>query len=89
MKKSYPKVSIIIPSYNGAATVRACLNSVLAQDFKNYEVIVIDSSADNTPKIIKREFPKVKLFSFNERIRWGKAKNIGILKSGGDYLFFL
>lgn len=84
-----PEVSVIIPSYNGKGTVRACLNSVLAQDFKDLEVIVVDCSTDNTPRIIKKEFPGIKLLSFNERISWGKARNIGIRKSRGEYLFFL
>lgn len=83
-----PKVSVIIPSYNGEATVRDCLDSLLALDFSNYEVIVIDCSADNTPKIIKEEFPQVKLLFFSQRINWVKARKAGIQEASGDYLFF-
>jgi glycosyltransferase involved in cell wall biosynthesis len=35
-----PKVSVIIPVYNGEKTLRQCLNSVLNQTYKNYEVIL-------------------------------------------------
>jgi len=38
-----PKISVIIPVYNGEKTLRECLRSVLNQSYKNYEVIVIDN----------------------------------------------
>jgi len=87
--KSNPKVSIIIPVYNGQLTLRACLNSVLSQDFCDYEIIVIDSSKDESSKIIELEFPKVRLYHFNEKKSRGEAVNIGIERSKGDYLFFI
>ncbi|RMF29026.1 MAG: glycosyltransferase, partial [Chloroflexi bacterium] len=44
---AFEKLSILIPSYNSAATIRACLDSVLAQETPlPYEVIVADSSDD-------------------------------------------
>ena len=39
-----PKVSIIIPVYNGEKTLKQCLNSIVKQTYKNYEVIVIDNN---------------------------------------------
>ncbi|MDP2943686.1 MAG: glycosyltransferase family 2 protein, partial [Candidatus Omnitrophota bacterium] len=81
--------SVIIPTYNGEKTIRDCLNYVLAQDFADKEVIVIDSSTDSTPQIIKKEFPAVRLYQFDERKSCGEAKNIGVNKSKGEYIFFL
>ncbi|MGA2775019.1 MAG: glycosyltransferase [Candidatus Omnitrophota bacterium] len=40
-----PKVSVIIPMYNGENTLPGCLNSVLNQNYNNYEVIVVDSNS--------------------------------------------
>jgi len=51
--KSKPKVSIIVPARNEEGTILICLQSLLSQDYDNYEVIAIDdSSTDKTPSII-------------------------------------
>jgi len=53
--KNYPKVSVIIPVYNGEKTLARCLNSVLNQTHSNYEVIVVDNnSTDKTKEIINK-----------------------------------
>lgn len=64
-----PKVSIIIPVYNQETYIKECLESVLNQDYENFEVIVIDDgSTDNTPKI---------LIEFGEKIKYARQKNQG------------
>ncbi|KAF6246617.1 glycosyl transferase [Nitrosopumilus sp. b3] len=53
ISESYPKVSIILPARNEEEFIGKCLDSLIDQDYKNYEIIVIDdSSDDNTQKII-------------------------------------
>jgi glycosyltransferase involved in cell wall biosynthesis len=48
-----PKVSVIIPVYNGAATISRALDSVFAQTFADFEVIVTDDgSTDDTPAVL-------------------------------------
>ncbi len=57
---SYPFVSIIVCSYNGAKTLAECLESLGRIDYPNYEVILVDDgSTDNTPEIAAR-FPDVR-----------------------------
>src|SRR3989440_6587566 len=57
---SYPFVSIIVCSYNGAKTLAACLESLGQIDYPNYEVILVDDgSTDNTREIAAR-FPNVR-----------------------------
>ncbi|MCV0367095.1 MAG: glycosyltransferase [Nitrosopumilus sp.] len=51
--KTNPKVSVILPARNEEEFISKCLDSLIDQDYKNYEIIVIDdSSEDNTQKII-------------------------------------
>lgn len=75
------KISVIIPIYNGEKTIRKCLNSIRNQTFKDYEIIIVDSSIDNTSKIIKEEFPEVKLTHLNKKTQPGPARNLGIKKA--------
>ena len=54
MKKSNPKLSIIVPMYNAENTVSECIESILNQEFREYELILVDDgSTDNTLNICK------------------------------------
>lgn len=68
------KISIITVTFNSAATVRDTIESVLRQEYTNYEYLVIDGgSKDNTVDIIKEYEPK-----FNGRMRWISEKDKGM-----------
>ena len=59
IKKTVPTFSIIIPMYNVEKYIGECLDSILAQTFDNYEVIVVDDcSTDNSVKIVESYRPK-------------------------------
>jgi len=52
---SFPTVSIILPARNEEKHIEKCLDSLIKQEYDNYEIVVInDSSSDNTNQIIKR-----------------------------------
>ena len=52
------EISIIIPCYNASKYLRQCIDSILNQTFKNYEIIFInDKSTDNTLDILQHQFP--------------------------------
>lgn len=79
--------SVIIPSYNAAATIRQTLSSLQAQDCPEpYEVIVVDSSDDGTDRIIAGEFPWVRLLHLLQRTDPGTARNLGIARSQGEVI---
>ena len=54
MEQKIPAVSVVIPMYNAEKFIGACLESVFAQNFKDFEVIVVDhSSTDNSVEIVE------------------------------------
>ena len=56
--KTRPKVSVIIPVYNGERYIKQCLKSVIKQTLKDIEIIIVDDgSTDKTPSIL-RSFAK-------------------------------
>ncbi|NEU06782.1 glycosyltransferase [Flavihumibacter sp. R14] len=86
-----PFFSIIIPTLNSAATLKQCLDSVIAQTFKDYEIIVHDGiSTDNTFNIIRSYSFERRLNVFSEKDEGiYDAMNKSIHKSKGKWLYFL
>src|SRR3989304_6203052 len=85
-----PKVSVIIPSYNRLPMLKEAVGSVLAQDFEDFELIVVDDgSTDGTAEEIKRYGGRVRLFQHSENRGVSAARNKGILHVRGKYLAFL
>lgn len=83
------KVSVIIASYNASLTIEKCLFSLEKQSHpQDFEVIVVDSSIDNTADIVSQKFPDVKLYKFTERKYPGDARNFGVSQSSGEILAF-
>lgn len=58
MRKEDIKISVIIPCYNAAEFIRRCLDSVIAQDIGNIEVICIDDGSTDTTLQILEEYEK-------------------------------
>jgi glycosyltransferase involved in cell wall biosynthesis len=84
-----PKVSVIIPTYNRAHYIQKALDSVMAQTYQDFEVIVIDDgSTDNTREVVKQYGEKVRYF-YQENTGIPGARNAGIRNSAGDYIAFL
>jgi glycosyltransferase involved in cell wall biosynthesis len=84
-----PKVSVIIPTYNSAHYVTAAVNSVLAQTYRDLEILVIDDgSTDGTEAIMRRYDPPV---CYRKQTNGGvaSARNHGIAASRGRYIAFL
>jgi len=83
-------ISIIIPSYYSQSTIGECIRSLLAQRIEGgFEILVINSSRDETSKIMKENFPTVRFFQLGERVFAGTARNIGIQEAQGEILAFI
>jgi glycosyltransferase involved in cell wall biosynthesis len=85
-----PKVSVIIPTYNRLPMLKEAVESVLAQDFEDFELIVVDDgSTDGTADEITRFGGRVKLLQHKENRGVSAARNSGILHAKGKYIGFL
>ena len=85
-------ISVIVPAYNAEKCIRKCINSVLKQTYKCYEIIIVnDGSSDHTKEICE-EFlcahEEIKLINSENRGVSG-ARNLGLQKASGRYVFFL
>ena len=84
------KISIITVTLNSQETIRDTLNSILSQNYKNIEHIIIDGgSNDQTLNIIKRYPNKNKKFYIYKKSGIYQAINYGIKKCSGDYITIL
>ena len=86
------KFSIIIPVYNVEKYINKCLNSILNQTYKNYEVIIInDGTKDNSVEIINKYVKKYNNFKLYNKENGGlsDARNYGLKYVSGDYLLFV
>ncbi|MCE7065996.1 glycosyltransferase family 2 protein [Dyadobacter sp. CY326] len=84
------KVTIITVVYNGAKTIRQCIESVLSQDFANVEYIIIDGdSTDGTQEIVKEYGSKITRFVSEKDGGIYDAMNKGIQLAAGDVIGIL
>lgn len=84
------KFSIVVPTYNEANDIAGTLDALVALNYSNREIIVVDDSSDNTPNIVK-EYECYGVVLIKPSVREGRcgARNIGILASKGDVVVIL
>ena len=89
MSTSFPRASIIVPSFNKAEYTMKTVRSLLAQTYKNYEIIVVDDgSSDDTLQLLSIFDRKISLIEANHGGA-SSARNLGILHSEGEYIAFV
>ena len=89
MGTNKPIVSVIIPAYNRGWMLKEAVDSVLSQEFYDFELIVTDDgSEDNTPDILASYGNRIKVIR-QENKGVSSARNKGIASSSGSYIAFL
>jgi glycosyltransferase involved in cell wall biosynthesis len=84
-----PLVSIVMPAYNRADTIQRAINSVQAQTYQDWELIVVDDgSTDGTATLIEGLDPRMKVIQ-QENLGFVRARNTGLQASTGEYIAFL
>ena len=91
-----PAISVIIPLYNAEKYISDCLNSLLAQTFQDFEVIVVDDCSTDSSVAIVQSFAekfggRLKFFKLQKKSAGGGSlpRNKGLELSRGKYIFFL
>ncbi|HBF44595.1 MAG TPA: glycosyltransferase family 2 protein, partial [Clostridiales bacterium] len=86
------RYSVIVPLYNAESTIKACIESVINQTYKDFELIIVDDGSTDKGGAFSDEYAKkfdnVKVFHV-ENGGAGKARNIGVSLSKGEYLLYL
>jgi glycosyltransferase involved in cell wall biosynthesis len=85
-----PKVSVVMPVYNGEKTLRNSIESILNLSYKNFELIIInDGSTDSSEEIIKSfNDERIKYFKKENSGAQAAPRNLGISKATGDFIAF-
>jgi len=84
------KASVIILSWNGMKYLEDCLNAVLAQDYPDFEVIVVDNgSTDASPDFVSAHYPQVRLIRNKYNLGFAAGNNVGLKAAMGDVLILL
>jgi GT2 family glycosyltransferase len=84
------RVSVIIPSWNGSAYLRPCLDGLAGQGSANLEVIVVDNaSTDDSADMVSRQFPQARLIVNPRNLGFAGGCNVGLREAAGDILILL
>jgi GT2 family glycosyltransferase len=85
-----PSVAVIIPNWNGRRFLAACFDSLRAQRFRDFEVILVDNgSRDDSVEFTAAYYPEVRILAFPTNVGFAAAVNRGIAATGGRYVALL
>ena len=88
-KQKKPRVSVIIPTYNRGWIIKEAIDSVMAQDYRDFELIIVDDgSTDNTPDILNSYRSDIMVFR-QENQGVSTARNRGLAEASGRFIAFL
>jgi len=86
-------ISIIIVNWNGKKWLKNCFDSIINQNYKNFEVVFVDNnSSDDSIEYLEKNYCKkltLKIIKNNDNLGFCVANNIGVENCSGDVLFFL
>lgn len=85
-----PCVSVVIPTYNRAHLLKRSVGSVLAQSYKNFEIIIVDDfSTDDTQQVVmSMQDSRIRYIRLDQNYGGSYARNVGIRSSNGLYIAF-
>ncbi|HEY1490689.1 MAG TPA: glycosyltransferase [Verrucomicrobiae bacterium] len=83
-----PKVSVVVASYNGARTLKLCLESLQRLNYPSYEIIVVDDGSTDATQPIAAAFPGARYIRHEKNFGLSVARNTGIAAATGEIIAF-
>ncbi len=84
------RISVVIPVFNRASTIKRAIDSVIEQTSRPSEIIVVDDgSTDGTGDVLKAYDGRIRAIGLSENRGPSVARNIGVMESSGDWIAFL
>lgn len=84
------RVAVIIPNWNGAHLLPTCLESLTAQTYRDFEILLVDNgSTDESLALVRKEHPEVRIVEMQENGYFAGAVNEGIRRSDGEIVVLL
>jgi glycosyltransferase involved in cell wall biosynthesis len=84
-----PQISVIIPTYNRATLLQEAIDSVLAQTYQDFELLVVDDGSTDQTNELVTEYGERITYIFQENRGVSSARNLGIQSSTGQFIAFL
>ncbi len=84
----YPKVSVVVASYNGGHTLPACLDSLTHLNYPDYEVILVDDGSTDDTARVAAHYPQVRAIFHPQNLGLSVARNTGIGAAQGEIVAF-
>ncbi|PWT85604.1 MAG: glycosyl transferase [Acidobacteria bacterium] len=90
-RKAVPRVTVILPTHNRASLLPRAINSVLAQTFTDFELLVIDDASNDASAQLIRGFSDPRIIYIRHEVNRGEAesRNTGIRHARGEYIAYL
>lgn len=89
-QKAAPRVSLIIPNWNGEALLPVCLEALRRQTFRDFEAVVVDNaSTDSCLEVLGRDYPEVRVVRLPRNLFFAGAVNAGIRLTEGELIALL
>lgn len=89
-QESWPRVFVLVLNYDGKTHLEYCLPSLLATDYGNFEVVLLDNaSVDGSVEFAKTHFPEITIMENEANLGWSAGNNVGIryaLDHDADYI---
>lgn len=88
-----PLISVVLPAYDQQKQLKDCLDSLLAQSFREFEVVVVLDRSPDCPERVVEAYemrdPRVSVLRLNAAVGIGRSRNAGAARATGEYLLFL
>ncbi|MGC9521460.1 MAG: glycosyltransferase family 2 protein [Anaerolineae bacterium] len=82
-RRARPRISVIVPNWNGARHLSVCLDSLCRQSYRNVEIIVVDNASQDESLAILSDYPAIQVLAQSRNLGFTGACNVGLRAADG------